>query len=52
MDKVVWPSNSHEAERQGFHGHWPNMKAYVLSVAWVVEVLLQRRDDQLKIGFP
>ena len=26
MDEVVWPYPP-EAERQGLHGHWPNVEA-------------------------
>ena len=26
LDKAVWPPNPPEAERQGLHGHWPNMR--------------------------
>jgi hypothetical protein len=49
MGEVVWP-HPPEAERQGLHGHWPNMK--VPSMARVVVVLLRQCDDQLKGGHP
>ena len=49
MGEAVWPPNPPKAERHGLHGHWPNMGAWLPSMAWVVVVLLQQRDDQLKI---
>jgi hypothetical protein len=51
MGEVVWP-HSLEAERQGLHGHWPNVKAKLPTMAQVVVVLLRQCDDQLKIGLP
>jgi hypothetical protein len=44
-----WP-NPPEAERHGFHRHWPNMRGWLPSIAHVVIVLLRQRNDQLKIG--
>jgi hypothetical protein len=49
MGVMVWP-HPHEAERQGLHGHWPNVKASLHSMAWVVIVLFRQCDDQLKVG--
>ena len=50
MGEAMWLPNPPEAERHGLHGHWPNMGAYLLSMARVVVVLLRQHDDQLKIG--
>jgi hypothetical protein len=52
MGEAVWPPNPPEAERHGFHGHWPNMGGWLPSMAWVVVVLLRQCDDQLKMGLP
>ena len=49
MGEVVWP-NPPKAEQQGVHGHWPNMRGWLPSMAHVVEVLLRQSNDQLKIG--
>jgi hypothetical protein len=51
MGEAVWPPNLPEAERHSFHGHWPNMGAWLPSMAQVVVVLLRQCDDQLDIGF-
>ena len=34
------------------YGRWPNLKAELLSIVWVVVVLLLQDYDQLKIGLP
>jgi hypothetical protein len=39
-----------EAESQGLHGHWPNVKAEVPNMARVVVVLLRQCDDEFKVG--
>jgi hypothetical protein len=51
MDEVVWP-HPPEAEAQGLHGHWPNVKTQLPSMARVVVVLLWQCNDQLKVGLP
>ena len=33
------------------HGRYPNVRAKLPSMLWVVVVLLRQCDDQLKIGF-
>ena len=52
MGEAVWLPNPPEAEWHGLHKHWPNVEAWLPSMARVVVVLLQQRDDQLKIAFP
>jgi hypothetical protein len=44
--------NPPKAKWQGLHGHWPNMKGQLPSMAWIVVVLLGQCDDQVKIGLP
>jgi hypothetical protein len=51
MGEVVWP-HPPEAERQGVHGHWPNVKTWFPSMLRVVVVLFRQCDDQLKVGLP
>jgi hypothetical protein len=51
MGEVVWP-HPPEAERQGLHGHWPNVKALLPSMAWVVVMVLRQCNDQVKVGRP
>ena len=54
MGEVVWP-NPPEAERQGLHGHWPNMGKWLPSMAWVVVMLLWQwlynQSPHLSIGY-
>jgi hypothetical protein len=45
MVEAMWPPNPPEVE---LHGHCPNM--WGGWNGWVVVVLLQQRDDQLKFG--
>ena len=52
MGEAVWLPYPPEAEWDGFHGHWPNVEAWLPSMAQVVIVLLQQRYNQLKIGLP
>jgi hypothetical protein len=49
MGEVVWLPNPPKAKRHGLHGHWPNMKGWLPSMAIVVVMLLWQCDDQLKI---
>jgi hypothetical protein len=46
MGEAVWLPNPPEAERQGLHGHWPNMGGKLPSMAQVVVVLLQQHDEE------
>ena len=45
-------ASSPEAEWEGFHGHWSNVKAYLPNMIRVVVVLLRQWDDKLKVGLP
>ena len=40
------------ADKHGLHGRWPNVGAKLPSMLRVVVVLLQQRNDQLKIELP
>jgi hypothetical protein len=43
--EAAWPPNPLKAERQGFYGHWLDMKGYLHGMARVVVVLLRQRND-------